>query len=97
MQKLFFQIKQTIESYIEQEQTIILAVIPANADIATSEALQMAKKVDPHFRRTIGIEPRYTYFAVFTVLSRVIMIAIFSSQRLHQYSAIIISRGIRNS
>ena len=43
-----------IEEYIEQEQTIILAVVPANVDIATTEALQMAKDVDKDGNRTLG-------------------------------------------
>lgn len=36
-----------IHGYIEKESTIILAVHPANTDIATSEALKVAKDYDP--------------------------------------------------
>ena len=43
-----------IKKYIQKEQTIILAVVPANVDIETTEALQMAKKVDSHGKRTLG-------------------------------------------
>ena len=32
-----------------------MAVIPANADLSTSEALKMAALVDPSFERTIGV------------------------------------------
>eukprot|EP01069_Polyplicarium_translucidae_P010847 Polyplicarium_translucidae@DN3402_c1_g1_i2.p1 len=41
--------------YAQDERTIILAVIPANADIATSDALQLARRVDPEGLRTIGV------------------------------------------
>lgn len=36
------------------ENAIILAVTPANADLATSDALQLAREVDPAGSRTIG-------------------------------------------
>jgi len=41
--------------YLEQKRTIILAVVPSNADIATSEILQMAQEVDPDGERTVGV------------------------------------------
>jgi len=43
-----------IGDYIKKEETIILAVVPANVDIATTEALQMAKEVDREGGRTLG-------------------------------------------
>ncbi|XP_068122130.1 interferon-induced GTP-binding protein Mx2-like isoform X2 [Hyperolius riggenbachi] len=49
------QIKQMIKRYIERQETINLAVVPSNVDIATTEALEMARKVDPTGDRTIGI------------------------------------------
>ncbi|XP_063068011.1 interferon-induced GTP-binding protein Mx-like [Engraulis encrasicolus] len=48
-------IKKLIEEYIKQQETIILVVVPANVDIATTEALRMAKRVDPDGQRTLGI------------------------------------------
>lgn len=42
-------------SYVEDSRTIILCVIPANADISTSDALQLAREVDPAGLRTIGV------------------------------------------
>ncbi|TMW98313.1 hypothetical protein EJD97_004209 [Solanum chilense] len=48
-------IRDMIMSYIKQETSIILAVSPANADLANSDALQMAKQVDPTGTRTIGV------------------------------------------
>ena len=36
-------------------RTIILAVIPANIDMTTSDGLQMAKNLDPRGIRTVGV------------------------------------------
>lgn len=44
-----------IHSYISKPNSIILAVHPANTDIATSDALQMARSVDPQGLRTLGV------------------------------------------
>eukprot|EP00929_Paragymnodinium_shiwhaense_P071766 TRINITY_DN36450_c0_g1_i1.p1 TRINITY_DN36450_c0_g1~~TRINITY_DN36450_c0_g1_i1.p1 ORF type:complete len:679 (-),score=191.76 TRINITY_DN36450_c0_g1_i1:860-2818(-) len=41
--------------YISDPRTIILAVLPANQDMSVSDALQMARKVDPNGIRTIGV------------------------------------------
>uniref|UniRef100_A0A3B1JI66 MX dynamin like GTPase 1 n=1 Tax=Astyanax mexicanus TaxID=7994 RepID=A0A3B1JI66_ASTMX len=49
------QIKDLIEKFIKRQETISLVVVPANIDIATTEALKMASKVDPHGLRTLGI------------------------------------------
>ncbi|KAJ6851925.1 dynamin-related protein 3A-like isoform X1 [Iris pallida] len=48
-------IRTTILSYIKHETCIILAVSPANADLANSDALQMARIADPDGSRTIGV------------------------------------------
>lgn len=47
--------KEMAYRYVSDPRTIILCVIPANADISTSEALQMAKKVDPSGIRTMCV------------------------------------------
>uniref|UniRef100_A0A3B5MF04 Interferon-induced GTP-binding protein Mx n=1 Tax=Xiphophorus couchianus TaxID=32473 RepID=A0A3B5MF04_9TELE len=49
------QIKGLIEKYIKKQETISLVVVPSNVDIATTEALHMAKQVDPFGERTLGI------------------------------------------
>ncbi|XP_073526941.1 interferon-induced GTP-binding protein Mx2-like [Phyllobates terribilis] len=49
------QIKKMIKKYIERQETINLAVVPSNVDIATTEALEMARQVDPKGERTLGI------------------------------------------
>jgi replication fork clamp-binding protein CrfC len=49
------QIKSMIMEFIQNDNCLILAISPANADIANSDALQLAKEVDPSGRRTIGV------------------------------------------
>uniref|UniRef100_A0A3Q2DW62 Interferon-induced GTP-binding protein Mx n=1 Tax=Cyprinodon variegatus TaxID=28743 RepID=A0A3Q2DW62_CYPVA len=49
------QIKALIEKFIKKQETISLVVVPSNVDIATTEALHMAKQVDPAGERTLGI------------------------------------------
>lgn len=49
------QIKRMIKKYISRQETINLVVVPSNVDIATTEALEMAKTVDPEGERTLGI------------------------------------------
>lgn len=39
---------------LQGDNAIILAVTPANADLATSDALHLAREVDPAGDRTIG-------------------------------------------
>lgn len=41
--------------YVSDPRTIILCVIPANADMTTSDGLQMALQLDPKGLRTIGV------------------------------------------
>ncbi|CAL9123769.1 unnamed protein product [Musa acuminata var. zebrina] len=48
-------IRTMILSYIKHKSCIILAVSPANADLANSDALQMARIADPDGSRTIGV------------------------------------------
>lgn len=41
--------------YIDNENAIILAVSPANADLATSDSIKLSSEVDPEGLRTIGV------------------------------------------
>mmetsp|Transcript_95934 Transcript_95934/g.240452 ORF Transcript_95934/g.240452 Transcript_95934/m.240452 type:complete len:818 (-) Transcript_95934:159-2612(-) len=41
--------------YIQDPRTIILAVLPANQDMSVSDALQLARQVDPKGIRSIGV------------------------------------------
>ncbi|XP_044212262.1 dynamin-1-like protein isoform X3 [Thunnus albacares] len=49
------QIKELIVKYISNPNSIILAVTAANTDMATSEALKVAREVDPDGRRTLAV------------------------------------------
>lgn len=44
-----------IRSYIQNPQMVILAVVSAVSDFGNSEALKLAKEVDPDQKRTIGV------------------------------------------
>ncbi|XP_058214367.1 dynamin-related protein 3B-like isoform X2 [Rhododendron vialii] len=48
-------IRTMIMSYIKLPSCLILAVTPANADLANSDALQIAGNADPDGHRTIGV------------------------------------------
>ena len=49
------QTRTLISEYIAKPNSIVLAVSPANVDIVNSEALKLARYVDPMGRRTIGV------------------------------------------
>ncbi|KAF7988259.1 hypothetical protein HCN44_007791 [Aphidius gifuensis] len=50
-----YQIRGMILEYIRKKNCLILAVTPANTDLANSDALKLAKEVDPEGIRTIGV------------------------------------------
>ncbi|XP_073178012.1 dynamin-1-like protein isoform X6 [Lepidochelys kempii] len=49
------QIRELILRFISNPNSIILAVTAANTDMATSEALKIAREVDPDGRRTLAV------------------------------------------
>ncbi|KAH7060844.1 dynamin-1 [Macrophomina phaseolina] len=49
------QTRNLITEYTAKPNSIILAVSPANVDLVNSEALKLARHVDPMGRRTIGV------------------------------------------
>ncbi|KAJ7844451.1 P-loop containing nucleoside triphosphate hydrolase protein [Mycena leptocephala] len=49
------QIRDMLMKYISRPACIILAVTPANQDLANSDGLKMAREVDPDGVRTIGV------------------------------------------
>ncbi|VDL97841.1 unnamed protein product [Schistocephalus solidus] len=49
------QIREMLLYFISNENCLILAVSPANSDLANSDALKIAKEVDPQGIRTIGV------------------------------------------
>ncbi|XP_036795845.1 dynamin-2 isoform X2 [Oncorhynchus mykiss] len=49
------QIRDMLMQFITKESCLILAVTPANQDLANSDALKISKEVDPQGLRTIGV------------------------------------------
>lgn len=49
------QIRGMLTEFITKDNCLILAVSPANTDLANSDALKIAKEVDPQGLRTIGV------------------------------------------
>uniref|UniRef100_A0A8C9TC12 dynamin GTPase n=1 Tax=Scleropages formosus TaxID=113540 RepID=A0A8C9TC12_SCLFO len=49
------QIRDMIMQFVTKENCLLLAVSPANSDLANSDALKIAKEVDPQGVRTIGV------------------------------------------
>uniref|UniRef100_A0A8C0YUE8 dynamin GTPase n=1 Tax=Cyprinus carpio carpio TaxID=630221 RepID=A0A8C0YUE8_CYPCA len=50
-----YQIRDMLLQFISKESCLILAVTPANSDLANSDALKISKEVDPQGLRTIGV------------------------------------------
>ncbi|KAF7808603.1 dynamin-related protein 1C [Senna tora] len=48
-------IENMVRSYVEKPNCIILAISPANQDIATSDAIKLAREVDASGERTFGV------------------------------------------
>jgi dynamin 1-like protein len=49
------QINDLVLQYIAPKSAIIMAVCPANADLANADSLKIAKQVDPYCERTLGV------------------------------------------
>lgn len=49
------QTRNLITEYIAKPNSVVLAVSPANVDLVNSEALKLARHVDPMGKRTIGV------------------------------------------
>ncbi|CCW67303.1 unnamed protein product [Phytomonas sp. Hart1] len=49
------QIKEMVTRYVAPKNTIILAISPANTDLATSQSLRLAHQLDPDGNRTVGV------------------------------------------
>ncbi|RDA91020.1 hypothetical protein CP533_2545 [Ophiocordyceps camponoti-saundersi (nom. inval.)] len=48
-------VENMVKSYMNNNRTIILAVMPCNVDIATQEILKLAEVADPDGTRTMGV------------------------------------------
>jgi dynamin 1-like protein len=49
------QVREMILKYITPSNSLILAISPGNVDIANSEAIRLARRVDPNGDRTLGV------------------------------------------
>ena len=49
------QINELCYKYVQPRSAIIMAVSPANQDLANSDGLKLARRVDPSGERTIGV------------------------------------------
>uniref|UniRef100_A0A8C1PGB8 dynamin GTPase n=1 Tax=Cyprinus carpio TaxID=7962 RepID=A0A8C1PGB8_CYPCA len=49
------QIRDMLMQFVTKDNCLLLAVSPANSDLANSDALKIAKEVDPQGLRTIGV------------------------------------------
>ncbi|KAM0245934.1 hypothetical protein ACHAP5_005085 [Fusarium lateritium] len=48
-------VKELVKGYIKNDRTVILAVLPSNADVATQEILELAEDYDKDGVRTLGV------------------------------------------
>ncbi|KAJ4728768.1 putative Dynamin [Melia azedarach] len=49
------EIELMVRSYVEKPNSLILAITPANQDLATSDAIKLSREVDPTGERTFGV------------------------------------------
>ncbi|KAL0216456.1 hypothetical protein P9112_008640 [Eukaryota sp. TZLM1-RC] len=54
-QNIAQEIRKMVLHFISKPNCIILALSPANVDLANSDSLEIAKEVDPQGKRTIGV------------------------------------------
>ena len=54
-QSIVRDLEEMSRAYVRPKNTVILAVSPANADIATSDAMRLVREFDPQGERTLGV------------------------------------------
>lgn len=67
------QIREMVLAFISNPNSIIVAVSPATEDIANSEALKIAREVDPKCARTVGVLTKLDLMDPGTDAKRVLM------------------------
>lgn len=69
-QDIEHQIRDMLLQFITKESCLILAVTPANTDLANSDALKIAKEVDPQGKPMFRIcGPTHVYIFLFVTFS----------------------------
>jgi hypothetical protein len=48
-------VRKMVKGYIDNPRSVMLAVLPANVDLATQEILELAAEADPTGDRTLGV------------------------------------------
>ena len=48
-------VRNMVKGYMDNPRSIMLAVVPANVDLATQEILEIPRESDPHGDRTLGV------------------------------------------
>lgn len=48
-------VRSMVKSYMDNPRSVMLAVVPANVDVATQEILELAAESDVHGDRTLGV------------------------------------------
>ncbi|KAG8138313.1 hypothetical protein E2320_004214, partial [Naja naja] len=81
------QIRELILRFISNPNSIILAVTAANTDMATSEALKIAREVDPDGRRTLAVITKLDLMdagtdAMDVLMGRVIPVCVLSDSNI---------------
>ncbi|OWZ20668.1 GTP-binding protein [Phytophthora megakarya] len=54
-QSIIPRVREMVNRYMQQERTVIIAVVPANVDMHNTEILQAAQEADPNGTRTIAV------------------------------------------
>ena len=75
------QIRDMLLQFITKESCLILAVTPANSDLATSDALKLCKEVDPAGLRTIGVLTKLDLMDEGTDASEILLNRVFTLRR----------------
>jgi len=48
-------VRHMVKGYMDNSRSVMLAVVPANVDVATQEILELAAEADVHGDRTLGV------------------------------------------
>lgn len=86
------QIRELIVKYISNPNSIILAVTAANTDMATSEALKVAREVDPDGKTGLLFPSFFAFsFVLIFILFPLVLYSLLSLSRQCFYSQVCMS------
>ena len=67
------EITKNMALHYSREPRTIIMVVPASADLSTSDALKMAKEIDPQGKRTLGVLTKIDIMDGGTNANRILM------------------------